>query len=468
MKKLITIVMTVALVFALCITASAAQGGKITVENAKVGEDYDLYKILDLSTDSTGTKFTYTVPANGEWDAFYAQADVQAILNVDAQTAVVTWKDGIDVTTGTATLAELALAYIQQNASVNATDSKTAASSTVEFTALDYGYYLLNTSLGSICSLDSNNQEVIINDKHGTPVVEKLVGLDGTTKFDVINTAQIGDIINFKATLTNINDIKNLVFLDTMDEGLTLNADSIKVTCKGTVATESDSTYTIVTAAGRNLKIKFADGHHDLTANDSIVIEYTATVNSNAVIGGSGNINEAKLTYGNNQESSSDTTTTYVYGFIIKKVDSSDAPLADAKFVVSRGDSTKEYAVIVNEKLTGWTTDKTAATLTSAADGFVVVDGLDAGTYYIEETEAPAGYNKLANAITVVIDEDGNVTADNNPHADKIIEIVNLSGTELPTTGGTGTTILLVVGMMGVVLFGVFLVTNKRMKKEGF
>lgn len=470
MNKLLTLIIAVSLVMTLCVTASAASGGTITVENAKVGEDYELYRILDLSTDSTGTKFTYTIPANGEWDGFYAQETVKAILNINSENDVVTWKNGVDESTGAETLAKLALSYIQQNATVNATDTKTAEATTVAFTGLKYGYYLLNTSIGSICALDSNHQAVVINDKHGAPAVEKLVGLDGTTQFDAINTAEIGDTINFKSTLTNINDVNNLVFTDTMDDGLTFNVASLVVTCNGSVIPAGDTTYSLVTnpTTPQTFSVKFVNGHHDLSATESIVITYTATVNSSAVIGGTGNINEAKLTYGKNQESTSDTTTTYVYGFSIKKINAEEAPLTGAKFVIGRGDADKEYAVIVNGLLADWTTNKAEATLTSPANGLIVVEGLDAGTYFIEENEAPAGYNKLATAITVVIGEDGSVTADNQPHADKIVEIVNATGPELPITGGIGTTIFIVVGLIGVMVLGVFLITNKRMKKEGF
>ncbi len=470
MKKILTLILTAAFMLIFGMTASAAAGGTITVDNARINENYDVYRILDLSTDATGTKFTYTIPVSGEWDAFYEQENVKAILNIDTVNNVVTWKDGVEGSTGAAALAKLALAYVQQNTSINAAASKTADSSTVEFTGLDYGYYLLNTSVGSVCSLDSNNQAVVINDKHGSPAVEKQVGLDGTSQYDSVNSAEIGDVINFKAALTNINDVNNLVFTDTMSNGLTFNKDSLTVACNGTVIAPGTATYSLVTgtAAPNTFEVRFADGHHDLTVTDSIVITYTATVNSSAVIGGNGNANEAKLTYGNSQESSSDTTATYVYGFSIKKTDSSNNSLAGAQFVISRGTANKEYAVISNGKLTGWTTTKTDANLTSPADGLIAIEGLAAGTYYIEETKAPNGYNKLSYEITVVIAGDGSVTANGNAHSDKIIEIVNSSGAQLPGTGGVGKNILITVGMMGVIVMGVFLVTNKRMKKEGF
>ncbi len=470
MKKILVFIMALVLMSSLCMTAFAA-GGTITVNNALVGEDYNLYRILDLSTDFTGTKFTYTVPANGEWDAFYAQNDVKEILKIDAESKVVTWKEDVEGSNGAAALAKLALAYVKQNSSVNATATKTADSTTVKFEGLDYGYYLLNTSIGSVCSLDSNNTAVVINDKQPTPILDKKIWYDYIEDWSDMNTAGIGDTVHYKITLSNVNNINNLEFIDTLSNGLTFKPETLKVNCHGVDVSAGENTYKLVTApeAPQTFSVKFTNGHHDLTSADTIVIKYDAIVNDDAVIRGEGNPNTAKITYGNSQESAYVSTVTYVYDFIIKKVDTTAAPLADAKFVVSRGDTTKEYAVVENGKLTGWTTVKTDAVLTSPADGLIYIKGLDAGNYAIEETEAPAGYNKILGNILVKIAENGVVSSsDNTPYTDNTVEIVNASGTQLPSTGGIGTTIFVTVGMIGIIVLGVFLVTNKRIKKEGF
>ncbi len=467
MKKALTLLLAALMLMTLCVSAMAANGGTITVDNAKKDESYDLYHILDLTTDASGDKVLYTVPASGEWDAFYQKAEVLAILNVDTASGVVSWKSGVDETSGTATLAKLALAYVQTNASVTAAASQIAdASGTLVFDNLDYGYYLLNTSIGSICALNSNNKAVVISDKHGTPTVVKEVSMDGTAYTPAIS-AEIGEVIRFQAVLTDIQDVKNLVFADTMATGLTFNPASLKVTCNGTVMTAGEATYQLNAnpAAPKTFEVTFADGHHALEADESVVIDYTATVNSSAIIGGTGNINTAKLTYGNKQESAADSATTFVYGFAIQKNDQTGNALANAEFVISRNGG-QEFALVANGKLTGWTTEKATAVLISPADGKITVEGLAAGTYAIEETAAPAGYSKLANAITLVIAQDGAVTADGNAEADKIVEIVNSTGTVLPTTGGVGTTVLVTVGVLGVLILGVFLVTNKRMAKE--
>ena len=100
-------------------------------------------------------------------------------------------------------------------------------------------------------------------------------------------------------------------------------------------------------------------------------------------------------------------------------------------------------------------------------------DGLQAGTYSLEETVAPAGYNQLTKDITIVLDQNGSATIDgaaSAPGADHSLTtgVANSTGTVLPETGGTGTVIFVALGALAVICAGVFLVTNKRMSKESF
>lgn len=137
----------------------------------------------------------------------------------------------------------------------------------------------------------------------------------------------------------------------------------------------------------------------------------------------------------------------------------------------------KYYAVVdANNKITGWTTEgvkpeegadasKTyASVFTTPASGKFTITGLDSDTYYLEEIVAPAGYNLLKAPITVTVKNDGTVTYGDNSTGE--VRVLNSTGTELPSTGGMGTTIFYVLG--GVLMAGAFvlLVVRKRMRTE--
>ena len=152
-----------------------------------------------------------------------------------------------------------------------------------------------------------------------------------------------------------------------------------------------------------------------------------------------------------------------------------EVALKDAEFILYRETSEgKEYAVVANGKLTGWTKNEGDATkLVTPANGKFSIAGLDAGTYYLKETKAPAGYNLLKDPIKVVItasiDETthaGTATITYNETYTGEVKVENNTGTELPSTGGMGTTIFYVLG--GVLMAGAFvlLVVRKRMRTE--
>lgn len=147
--------------------------------------------------------------------------------------------------------------------------------------------------------------------------------------------------------------------------------------------------------------------------------------------------------------------------------------LEGAKFVLKNAEG-KYYKYDATTKAVTWVDDKSAATEVITGDnGAARFDGLQAGTYYLEETAAPAGYNQLIKDITIVLKEDGSATIDDaasTPEADRSLTagVANSTGTMLPETGGIGTVIFVALGALAVICAGVFLVTNKRMSKESF
>ena len=266
-----------------------------------------------------------------------------------------------------------------------------------------------------------------------------------------------------------------------MSEGLTFDANSVVVNVgEKTLAAGSDYTLTSTGLAdGCTFEIAFTEG--TLKPNDVVTVEYKATLNDKAVVAGAGNPNETWLKYGENNTTTHDVTKTYTWEVkVLKYTNKADVetPLAGAEFVLYREvDGEKQYVITdANHKVTGWVTDKTqATTFITPADGKFSITGLDTGVYYLEETKEPDGYNKLANPIKVVIsatydDAAGTGTATVTYNEDDVanpdIKVLNQTGTELPSTGGMGTTLFYVVGGLLVAVAVVLLVTKKKMSAD--
>ena len=203
-------------------------------------------------------------------------------------------------------------------------------------------------------------------------------------------------------------------------------------------------------------------------SNDVVTVTYYGQVNSSAVINTGSNTNDAQLTYGTSGESSWEQTTTKVFGFKVFKHAGTDTahllPGAEFRLYKTVGEET-HYAQFNNTGLlTGWTTDATASgvTMTSNGTSALVLNGLDAGIYSLEETKAPDGYNKLIDPVTVTISKEGAVS----PAENGIVYVSNNAGATLPSTGGMGTTLFYVLGGGLMVAAVVLLVTKKRMENK--
>ena len=166
----------------------------------------------------------------------------------------------------------------------------------------------------------------------------------------------------------------------------------------------------------------------------------------------------------------------------ITKVDGSENPvkLQGVKFVLSKtvpaeseGEPTTKtvYATFdQNNYLIRWVDSQDdAIELVTDSNGNIKAYGLDADTYILTETETLPGYNLLNDTITVVIDESGNetykLTSTNDALKDKIT-VVNEAGSQLPTTGGMGTTVLYIAGAVLVLGAGITLVVRRRMNSD--
>lgn len=471
MKRVTSSLLALVLLLALAGTAVAEDKGSITIDNAIVGKTYTIYRIFNLNSHNTDySAINYTV--SEKWTAFFAEgAPGRAYVDIDKTYGYVVWKTG-------ASPANFAAAAIKFAADKGiAHDGQAvAAPGTVKFDDLALGYYLVQSDLGALCSLDTTMPNVTIKEKNSESTVDKQVQEDSTGDYGDHNDADIGQTVNFKTTINVVDgEPKNYVLHDTMSAGLTFDPASVAVTI-GERTLAKDTDYTLLTSNltdGCTFEVKFKDGV--LKPNDVVEVAYSAKVNEYAVIGGTGNDNKTHLTYSDTPKSTGERLTkTYVWQFDVFKYamrDGKEIPLAGAQFVLYKTvNDEKFYAQVANGKITGWTDDKEKATVFETPDnGKFFIAGLDADTYYLEETKAPDGYNRLKEPVNVVITANiasgktVTATITYNETATGTVRIENQTGVELPSTGGIGTTVFYVIGglLMGVAV--VLLVTRKKM-----
>lgn len=494
-KKIAAIMLSVIMVLGMCSVVgaegttsgtSAAPKGKITIDNAIVGQTYTIYQILELESfsDKTTTKpntGNYAYKAVKEWEKFITTGEGNDYLEI--KDGYVYWK-GDNTDARAAELAKKALDYANKN-KINPSKKPVEATSTnVEFTDLPLGYYLVDSSAGVLCSLNTTDTDATIKEKNGVSSVEKKVQEDskiGTTEeYGKSNTADIGQIVNFKTTITAQAGAQNYVLHDKMDAGLTFDKNSVKVQKNGTEVEISYYTLKVKDTPSSitddcTFEIVFTQEFCDkLNAKDTIIVTYSATLNENAVIGEKGNTNEAKLEYGDKNTISSNTITkTYkIPVFKYTKKNGKNEGLAGAIFTLSKnlnGENPIELVKITETEDTYRVAKETEAAgntkitkVTTPENGSFTIIGLDADTYYLTETKQPDGYNKLSAPVKIVIAADGTITI-----GDKTVEKVeveNKSGSLLPSTGGMGTTLFYIFGAILVIGSGVVLITKKRMK----
>lgn len=483
---------------------SPATKGTITITNAKVGETYKLYKILSLESysykenEKDKGNYAYTLTSDG-WYNFIKGSDVlNKYFEFDSTEKYLTWK-GTPDEARVKEFAQLALKFArnEENNVQPVQTVQTATSDTVIYSGLDLGYYLVDSSMGTLCALTTTNPTVEIEEKNTAPTVEKKVGNSAENVNSENNTASIGDKVYFKTTITTQPGAQNYVLHDKMTEGLTFDENSVNVSLhKKATSDEKTLTktkdYSVDTTNLENTDPKctfhinftkeLCDG---LEADDTITVAYSATVNENAVIGNvEKNTNETWLKYGDSQNTQHKTTTTKtfemkVFKFYKDKNDSNtEKGLAGATFKLTKDSMDAENISFVK------TSDKSAAedvyrvakkgdagtviTITSPDSGKFKIQGLGAGTYNLTETQQPAGYNKLSGPVTVVIDENGKVQVKNGETLKEVkrVEVENKSGTVLPSTGGAGTTMIYLIGGVLVLGSGVVLVTKRRVKNK--
>ena len=469
MRKLFRVLLALAMTLALAVPAFAAETtGSITITNPQGDRTYTAYKIFDVTY--SGENYSYTISdTDPAFSTVKAYADVAA-NNLNLTAVANTNKYNVSSSAGfsAASFAQ----YLKTKAdSLGTGTAFIEDGSTMKASGLALGYYFVSGTSGTVCEL-ATAKNIQIRDKNEVPEIKKDVD-------DNDRTVEIGQKLTYtitgKVPSTKGYDEFTYQVTDTMTEGLTYNRD-VKVTIGGTDVT-TDATIT-KNENGFVASVNMMDYQDQIDA--PVVITYTATVNENAIQHDK-ETNTATLKYSDNPadknsfKESSVEVEVFSFNIVINKYakGNENTKLEGAKFVLKNAEN-KYYKYDAATKAVTWVDDKSAATEVSTdANGAARFDGLQAGTYSLEETVAPAGYNQLTKDITIVLDKNGSATIDgaaSAPGADHSLTtgVANSTGTLLPETGGAGIVTFVALGALAVICSGVFLVTNKRMSKEFF
>lgn len=496
-RKLASLLLALVMVFALAVTAfaqdipgSSGAAGSITISNAAKGETYTIYKLFDATVSEDGKSIAYTGDIPGSLSDYFRKDTSGNISATDAA------KNGDNMSD------ELKAALKNWTSSRAATASATSDGSALNFKGLFFGYYVVTTTQGEqLISVDSTMPNANIVDKNSsTPKdLHKNADVDDVSIGDTVTYTVSFKTSNYYGAGADAKEIVSYTIEDTLPDFLSnVTVTNLIVDNDGDNATATDqANVTAQFDANNKIVIDWYDEENSqfkYNNGATVTITYTAVVTDNAAIDGAGNTNKVTVTWttmGSDQpdpDNKIDTEKTiYTYAIALKKVSDKGVNLPDAVFefpfyVKSTPDADGAYIYAGTTEAEGLTNQ-----ITTPDSGVIVVKGVKTGTYEIKEVTAPAGYNKLTAPVTVeavktgktntqttvYLDKDGNkvdesvtatkVTFNIDTIAATAVVVVNKAGTELPSTGGMGTTVFYVLGAVLVMGAVVLLVTKKRM-----
>ena len=447
MKKLLALVLALAMVM----MAGAAFAADITVTDVKKGETYSAYKILNYR--QSGDAWSYYLTAE-QYQAFGSVLEGVGFQFKAVADGSEYYVDNTESFTDGAALADALKSADLSNALAKVENVEASADGDAVFSNLEPGYWFVTTSLGSLASLASYDATELIVEKNSVPELDKTQSATADSGYaDDTLDFNVGDTVYYQCEITDGKGTNAAITLtDTMTEGLTYQNDA-KVYVGDTEITAADDTFTLTNNTD-GFKIVFAAAYvAGLNEGDKVVVKYSAVINDKAVVDTKEeNTNTAKIEY--SEQSQEDKVDLETYDFIVKKVDENGDYLAGAEFKLYDA-ATDGNEIKLSKDGTGYVKDAngTEVIAVDSADG-VNVRGFAPGTYYLEEVTVPDGYNKLAARVSVTITSGATEPV--------VIEVENKAGTELPSTGGMGTTIFYVIGGLLIIGAAVILVARRK------
>lgn len=488
MKHVVSLCLTLALALCLALPALAAEPrlgagdtGTITLSGMEDGAKATAYKVIDVQYDYTAdspeepayywadeaaawveTNFPDYIGANDEVTKTYSEAGAEAMKALADKMAAAIRAGGITL-----------------GGTPAANDSLTGLAMGSYLILVEGGAKVYSPALVNVVPVWSDDawtlpeQDLGVTVKASSLTLEKTADKAQAAVGDTVTYTLEAAVPQYPANAVN----KGYILSDKLPDGLTLGAVTVQgVTADGQETLLADGThYTQTTqdaarpdASPVSFTLTFA--YDKISSYSSVKVTYTAELNKDAAVT-TGNVNNAYLDYNNDPygnatwQTVTDTKTVYTYGIQVKKTDGADKPLSGAQFTLStdeEGAQTINFVADANGVYHKAGTGETgAATVEVDANGGLTLSGLDVGTYYLTETKAPDSYNKLSAPIEITITDAENAAGEAAP--DGIVDdegaatgyveatVVNTQGFVLPTTGGMGTALFTIAG---VVLMG--------------
>lgn len=502
-KRIIALLLTAVMTMTMSVTAFAANSSCSLTVNVKDGQNLqgqtiNLYKLFDVTVSQDKKNYSYTVNKEDGYKSALVEVLGTKITaaSKDEDIAKAVNDLGENDSTGVQNFANKFTAKaLTSNLAVTATSGKITEENktSYEFKNLDAGYYLVYVTGGkeiqsSLVTVDESTKTV--NLKTEAPSITKTANKPSVNIGDVVTYTVIGSVpdttgyeqyvYKIHDTLTNGLDFVNDANGTALEAGATTV--NVKVAFKDAGVTDAVKAPTTATLSGENKRTMALNLSEWVRANQAnkgkeFTVTYYAKVNKAADVSTK---NNATLEYGNNPGETTTTThseaKTPTYPLDIKKFAKGEdnKKLAGAKFkLYNESTDSEDNLIKVSGSNGNYVVDPASSTTEFVSvesiegKGYNLhVNGLAAGTYYLVETKAPEGYNKLTDSIKVTITKAGdtNWTVKKNDTAenDKIIDVENSTGSILPSTGGMGTIAFTVVAALLVLGVAVSFIRDRK------